>query len=238
MKLTALFGRRRAQVRFGRFTIAALVTSLIAAGEPAFARQLGDVAPNGSSAFRESIARAAIRAAEEAQATQSPTAQEGPSWPKRHPVLMGAIIGAAGGAVIDAAGCNFNCGLYIPGAAIGTLAGILASAKKRPSYTADVTAPSSDQAEVARVVQALGVGEKVRVADTSGRKLEGKILVIDGSSFVLNQRGSAPDVTVRFQDVSVVRKQPMGVAAKAGIAIGVVAVATIVLGTLAASNSY
>jgi hypothetical protein len=95
-----------------------------------------------SSERRQLFAREGVRPATASAALTTPDGQPGRSWAGRHPVALGAMIGAAGGALLGSSVCwrqvcgdghgpllvAFGAGL---GAGIGTGVGITISLTKR-----------------------------------------------------------------------------------------------------------
>jgi len=91
---------------------------------------VGDtVAGASSSALRQSIEREAARLVKTSHVARDFQPQQPPqrSWAGRHPVVLGAMVGAAGGAIWGAAECKNACeggSLTGPIVALGAGAGV------------------------------------------------------------------------------------------------------------------
>lgn len=186
--------------------------------------------------------------------TVTPAASSSPprrSWPARHPVVLGTLIGAGVGLAVDAGTCGWaggGCGIWLYGMGAGAFTGLLVSAWPKPTFTAapppsqpDVPTavlPSSlpDILRVERVVRALGVSQQIVVTDVNGRKLSGSIQSIEQDHFVVVPDRQPTPVEVPFAEVRDVRKKPLGTVAKIGIAAGVVGVA-LTIALIASCNS-
>lgn len=93
--------------------------------------------------------------------------------------------------------------------------------------------PTPDAASAKQQIAARGVGKGVRVHETDGTVLRGKIISVGEDSFGV-QVGSKPPVEVAFANVRAVDGPGLSKGAKIGIGIGVVLVVAIVVGTAAA----
>jgi hypothetical protein len=125
--------------------IALLATSFIASGSVAFAQSampLGVI--EGPSALAEPVVKAPIHAAvlrdAPLLAQSSPNGPQVPNapqrrWVARHPVILGTLIGTAGGAVLSRAetvgGMNRDPRVVLLGTGIGAWSGLVASAVQK-----------------------------------------------------------------------------------------------------------
>lgn len=187
---------------------------------------------SGSGVIRDAIARVTVRLAPGSTAVQLSTPAIGRSWPARHPVLLGALIGAGAGVIIDSAVCGWGgggCGFTFGGAGAGAFAGLLASARPKPAFRVEPSSSQPDIVAVERVVKALGIGERIVVTDANAKEIRGSIQAIGQDRFLVVSDEQATPVEIVFSEVRSVRKKPLGTAAKVGIAAGVVgAVLTVV----------
>jgi hypothetical protein len=172
----------------------------------------------------QSPAMHAIIAREAARMTQGAPAaplNDSRRWVTRHPVLTGILVGVGIGIPLDLA-CGGECGAgnTLLGLGVGAWGGAIAMARPKPAIKLSSTPP--DAADVARVVTALGVGERVRVDAGAGR-IDGTIQLIGADQFLLVPDAPQAPVEIPFSSVRLLQKK-VGAGAKIGIIAGAVAI--------------
>jgi hypothetical protein len=146
------------------------------------------------------------------------------SWPVRHPVLVGMLIGTAVGVAIDskeyATGRRPGDIGTLVGAGIGALGGLVAHAMIGTSlrYT---TLSEPDAFAVKRVVGKLGVGGQVVVISASSGPTRGRIQAIGQDEFSVVPEGGTAAMKVAYADVRSIRAKPLSAGTKVGIAAAV-----------------
>jgi hypothetical protein len=151
---------------------------------------------------------------------QAPLPMPGrPSWPARHPVLVGALIGTSAGVVYDRArhtGPLFTTYGVIEGSFVGLIVSAVQNANRRyeGSGTVDIIA-------IRRVVAAVGLGGNVVVTPRTGLPMTGRVRAVGQSDFAIVPDGDTMSVQFAYGDVNAVRAKGLGSGAKVGLAVGV-----------------
>jgi len=134
-----------------RATVVLTVVMVLTSAGPAFAQQIGAVDGRDVTLFR------AVDFREVAARTQAPPATPREGWAARHPVLLGTLIGAGAGLIIEhntcgVSSCNGLVAATFTGA--GTWGGLIASAvhKKHQGQ------PVSRTTKIGLVLGAIGAG--------------------------------------------------------------------------------
>jgi hypothetical protein len=200
-----------------------VVLVLIASGWPS--RAFAQASPASSELGRapgwlaKSLATEAAKLAGSAPAQTSAQAGTNRSWPGRHPVLLGTLIGTGVGTAVDVKACNLGrggtgCSFWLVGAGAGAFMGLLID------QSADSTGPQSGTVAVERAVNSLGVGRRVVVTEINARRTSGAIHAIDLDRFSVIPEGQTAPVEILFSEVRALKK-PMSTFLKIAIAAGV-----------------
>jgi len=94
-----------------------------------------------------------------------------------------------------------------------------------PNHIALASSPPLDSLSVKQEIATRGVGKGVKITETDGTVVTGKIVAVEDEEFQVAPKGGAPAVAIPFSQVKGIHNAGLSKGAKVGIVLAVVGAA-------------